>query len=113
MVAVDDLEVAAAMRFIRDHSSQPIRVPEIAEAVGLSRRTLEIRFRAALGRSLNDEIRRGHLETAKRLLAETDWPVEKIALASGYHGASYLCALFQRVMLTTPTEYRRRVRTNP
>ena len=111
MVAVDDDDVAAALRFIRDHSGQPTRVDDVAEAVGLSRRMLEIRFRDALGRSLNDEIQRNHLDTAKRLLAETDWPMEKIALASGYNGASYLCALFQRFLGINPTEYRSRVRT--
>jgi LacI family transcriptional regulator len=111
IVAVDDTDVAAAMRFIRDHSGQPLRVHEVADAVGLSRRMLEIRFRAALGRSLNDEIQRVHLEMAKRLLTETDWPMEKVALASGYNGASYLSVLFQRFLKLNPTEYRRRVRS--
>jgi len=111
MVALDDGDVAAAMRFIRDRSNRPIRVDEVAGLVGLSRRMLEIRFRAALGRSLNDEIQRVHLETAKRLLAETDWPIEKVAHASGYNGASYLSVLFARFLGTNPTEFRRRVRT--
>ena len=110
VVALEDAEMAAAMRFIRDHSGQPIRVQDVAESVGLSRRTLEIRFRAAMGRSLNDEIQRFHLETAKRLLTETDWPMDKIALASGYNGASYLSVLFQRFLRISPTEYRHRVR---
>ncbi len=111
IVALDDADVATAMRFIRDHSGQPVRVHEVAEAVGLSRRMLEIRFRSALGRSLNDEIQRVHLEMAKRLLTETDWPMEKVALASGYNGASYLSVLFQRFLKLNPTEYRRRVRS--
>ncbi len=111
IVAVDDADVATAIRFIRDHSGQPVRVHEVAEAVGLSRRMLEIRFRSALGRSLNDEIQRVHLETAKRLLTETDWPMEKVALASGYNGASYLSVLFQRFLNLNPSEYRRRVRS--
>ena len=111
VVAVDDADVATAMRFIRDHCGQPVRVHDVADAVGLSRRMLEIRFRAALGRSLNDEIQRAHLEMAKRLLTETDWPMEKIALASGYNGASYLSVLFQRFLKLNPTEYRRRVRS--
>jgi LacI family transcriptional regulator len=60
---------------------------------------------------LNDEIQRAHLETAKRLLNETDWSMEKVALASGYRGASYLSVLFRRFLEVSPTEYRRRVRT--
>ena len=111
LIALDDAEVAAALRFIRGHADQPIRIQVVAEAVGLSRRMLEIRFRGVMGRSLNDEIQRTHLENAKRLLAETDWPIQKVALASGYNGASYLSVLFQRFLGVNPTEYRRRVRT--
>ncbi len=111
IVALEDVEMAAAMRFIHQRGDRPIRVREVAEAIGLSRRMLEIRFRKALGRSLNDEIQRIHLETAKRLLAETDWPMAKIAAASGYNSASYLNVLFQRLLGMNPTEYRRRVRT--
>ena len=111
IVALEDVEAAAAMRYIRDHADQPIRVAEVAKAIGLSRRMLEIRFRKAVGRSLNDEIQRNHLETAKRLLAETDWSMTKIAAASGYNSGSYLNVLFQRLLGMGPTEYRRRLRT--
>ena len=111
MLAVDDPDVAAAMRFIRDRAEQPIHVADVADALGLSRRTLEMRFRAAAGRSLNDEIQRAHLETAKRLLAETDWSTEKVADASGYSGASYLNVLFRQLVGLSPADYRRQVRT--
>jgi LacI family transcriptional regulator len=112
IVALEDADVAEAMRYIRDHAAQPLRVQEVADVVGLSRRMLEIRFRAAMGRSLNDEIQRVHFEAAKRLLTETDWPMEKVARASGYRGASYLSVLFQRFLKIKPTEYRRRTRTD-
>ncbi len=111
IVAAEDPEVGAALRFIRNHAGQPIRVDRVAEAIGLSRRMLEIRFRRLLGRSLNDEIQRHHLETAKRLLAETDWPTGKIAVASGYSSASYLNVLFRRLQGESPREYRHRTRT--
>ncbi len=111
IVALEDVEAAAAMRFIRDHADQPIRVNQVAHAIGLSRRMLEIRFRQLLGRSLNDEIQQCHLETAKRLLAETDWPMGKIAAASGYSSASYLNVLFRRLLGVSPTEFRKRTRT--
>jgi LacI family transcriptional regulator len=107
---LDDQEVTAALHYIWDHSGEPIRVDQVAASVGLSRRMLEIRFRSALGRSLNDEVQRAHLEAAKRLLTETDWPMDKVALASGYSGASYLCSLFQRLVAITPAEYRRRAK---
>jgi len=111
IIALEDVEMATAMRFIHERADRPIRVREVVNAIGVSRRMLEIRFREATGRSLNDEIQRVHLETAKRLLAETDWSMSKIATACGYNSASYLNVLFQRLLGMNPTEYRRRVRT--
>ena len=102
--------MVAALRFISKHADQPLRVDAVAKAVGCSRRMLEMRFRAAVGRSLNDEVQRSvHLEAAKRLLAETDWPIGKIAAESGYNSGSYLNVLFQRFLGMNAAEYRRRV----
>ncbi len=111
ILALDDAEVAAAMRFIRDRVDRPIRIQDVAEAIGLSRRMLEIRFRKAMGHSLNDEMQRTRLEKAKRMLAETDWSITKIAASTGYSSGSYLNVLFQRFLGVTPSEYRRCVRT--
>ena len=111
ILALEDTEVAAAMRFIRDRVDQPIRIQDVADAIGLSRRMLEIRFRKAMGHSLNDEMQRTRLEKAKRLLTETDWSIAKIAASTGYSSGSYLNVLFQRFLGVTPTEYRRQVRT--
>jgi transcriptional regulator GlxA family with amidase domain len=47
----------------------------------------------------------------KALATDCDWPRNKIALASGYNGASYLSVLFQRFLDINSTEYRRRTRT--
>ena len=71
---------------------------------------LEIGFRKSLGRSSNDEIQRRHPETAKCLLAETDWSMGKIAAASGFSSVSYLTILFRRFVGINPREYRKRVR---
>lgn len=111
IIAQEDADMAAAMRYILEHAGEPIRVEEVAAAVGLSRRTLELRFPRAVGRSLNDEIQRVHVEEAQRLLAETDWPMSKIAVSSGYCSASYLNVVFQRLLGTSPSEYRRRTRS--
>ena len=58
VIATEDRHVAAVLRFIRDHARQPIGVDDVAKQAGISRRSLEIRFRRALGRSIRDEIQR-------------------------------------------------------
>jgi LacI family transcriptional regulator len=110
VLALDDPEVAAALRFIRRRAGLRVHVSEIAESVGLSRRTLEVRFQKSLGRSLNDEIQRLRLEKAKQLLSETDWPLSKVAELAGYADCSYLHQIFKRQVGMTPARFRRHVR---
>lgn len=112
VVALDDPEVVAAMKFIRDHTGQPIRVRDVVEAVGLSRRAMEIRFMRTVGRSLNHEIQRARLERAKRLLRESDLSIPQVAEAAGYGGASYLAEVFHEHFGVTPVKYRAKVRNH-
>ena len=51
VVAVEDPDVAAALRFIRENAKGPIGVDHVVEQVALLRRALEIRFQRRLGRS--------------------------------------------------------------
>ena len=107
LIAVEEPEVAAALRFITEHAHEPIRVGNILRAVPIARRTLETRFRARLGRSLLDEIQRVHLERAKHLLLTTDWPMPRIAEASGFSDAKRFATVFGQVESTTPLKFRR------
>jgi LacI family transcriptional regulator len=110
MLALDDPDVSTALRFIRRRAGHRVHVSEIAESVGLSRRTLEVRFRKALGRSLNAEIQRVRMEKVKQLLSETDWPLAKVAESAGYTDCSYLHQVFKEQVGMTPAKYRRSVR---
>ena len=106
-IALDDREVAGALRLIRESVNRPIQVDEIVAATGLSRRTLELRFQRALGRSIHAEIQRVRLERAKRLLLQTDLPIPNIAQVSGFATASYFAQTFRQELDTTPARYRR------
>ncbi len=113
IVALGDAEVAAALHFIQDHATESIGVSDIVEAVVISRRALELRFRRAIGRTLHAEIRRVRLERAGRLLVETDLPITRVAKASGFGRASYLAQAFRQAFGATPARYRRRMRDGP
>jgi LacI family transcriptional regulator len=73
--AVDDPLVANALRHIRDHSREALKVSDLQKALFVSRRSLEHRFTQALGRTPAVEIRRARLEHVRRLLIETDLPL--------------------------------------
>ena len=98
--------MAAALRFIHDNAGRPIRVYDVTAALADGRRTLEIRFRQALGHSIGAEIKRPRLERARRMLLETDLPLPKVAEATGFGSPSYLAAVFHRELGVTPIKYR-------
>ncbi len=112
VLAIDDPDVIAAVRFIRDHAHAAIRIADVAEHVSVGRRTLERRFLHALGRSLGDEIRRSHLERACRLIAESSASIEALAEQAGYANAGHLGAAFRKELGLSPTAYRRQQRVD-
>lgn len=109
-LAIDDADVAAAVRFIRDHGHRPLGVADVLAAVPVSRRRLERRFRALLRCGVGEAIRQARLERARELLRSTDMPLAKVALCSGFSSGAQLSVVFRRQMDLTPNEYRRRCR---
>ncbi len=110
LLLLDDPDVTAALKFIRDNVDRRITVDDVLMEVPISRSWLERRFKAVLGRTPYDEIQRLHIERARRLLSETDWSVAKIAEASGYASASRFSHAFRRETSLTPVDYRRKVK---
>jgi LacI family transcriptional regulator len=106
LLAIEDAEVATAVRFIREHACEGIHVEDVLDQVALSRRALEKRFRAAVGRPPHMEIRHAQLERVKELLVGSDFKLEKIAEITGFSSAQYLAGLFRRVMNMTPGAWR-------
>lgn len=106
LLAIEDPEVATAVRFIREHACEGIRVDDVLDQVALSRRALEKRFREAVGRPPHMEIRRAQLERVRELLVGSDYKLEKIAQITGFSSAQYLAGLFRRVMHMTPGAWR-------
>jgi LacI family transcriptional regulator len=108
VLAIEDPDIATALRFIREHACEGIRVAEVLRKVPLSRRVLESRFCKLLGRSPHEEIVRVRLGRAKKLLLETDFPIKAIAKCAGFSSDDYFCVAFQRAETLSPSEYRRR-----
>jgi LacI family transcriptional regulator len=107
---VEDAEVATALRHIKANVAKPIQVDDVLEHLSMSRRSLERRFRSALGRSIAMEIRRAHIERAKQLLTNTTLSIEEVAQASGFTSATWLGVVFRRYVGESPTTFRQRSR---
>lgn len=106
IVAVDDEDLAAALKYIRNHACDGITVADVIEATGMSRSTIERKMRNVINRSPQQEIRRVQLKQVCTLLAGTDMSIEAIALQCGYEHPEYLHVVFKREMEMTPGEYR-------
>ena len=107
ILCIEDPDVAAAVRFIRERACQAIRVEDIVEHVAVSRSLLERRFRKYLGRSPQEEIRLMQLKRVKQLLEETDLSLDAIAQLAGYEHSEYMSVVFKRMTGQTPGNYRR------
>ncbi len=110
VLAIDDALVAKAVHWIRANADRRLTVPTVARAVGSGRQRLERRFRRVLDRTVQDEIRRAHVEAAKELLTATQAGLAEIAKQSGFTNAALLSVAFQRELGMPPGFYRRRVR---
>jgi LacI family transcriptional regulator len=102
--------VTAAVRFIREHSFEPLTVTDVVQAAHVSRRLLEMRFRAELGCSVLDAIHRAHVDRARHLLLDTDMAMPDIAESAGFPNATRMGIVFNRLTGTPPSSYRKQQR---
>lgn len=106
-LAASDPRVVRALRYMWDHVTESLSVEDIAERLGISRRTLEKAFRCDLGRGINAEFQRRRLEKACELLLKTDLRIAEIAAALGFSGLKYFGEAFQNAYGMAPSKYRR------
>jgi len=101
-----DAVADAAMDFIWSQSHNQINVPDVAQHIGVNRRTLERRFKAVTGSSLLNEIQRCRISRAALLLRETDEPVKYIIGRAGFSSYQRLRQAFQKNFHLSPENYR-------
>jgi LacI family transcriptional regulator len=111
VLAIDDADVAHALRYIRRHFRDGVNVADVLRVVPLSRRVLENRFRKLLGRTPHQEITRLRIEHVKQLLAETNLSLAEIAHSAAFEHMEYLSVAFKREVGLTPREFRRSARS--
>jgi AraC family transcriptional regulator, transcriptional activator FtrA len=81
-------------------------LPIVARQVHMSPRTLERRFRAETGESLQAWISRQRVERARALLEETDLTITNVAHASGFGSTQAMRRHFLLHTGASPRDYR-------
>ncbi len=88
--------VVVALDMIRARATSGLSPREVAAAFPCSRRMAEMRFRAATGHSILDEIHDVQIEHAKRILETTHAKVSMVPSMCGYESNPFFMALFRR-----------------
>ena len=93
-------------RWAVDRLAEPLDVAAMSRHAGVSPRTFARRFREETGTTPLQWLLSQRVLEARRLLEETDLPVETIAWRTGFGTAASLRDHFRRATATTPTAYR-------
>jgi|688.fasta_scaffold07818_6 LacI family transcriptional regulator len=107
VLAIEDREIAAVVRYIRLHACSGITVKDILRDIPMSRRVLENRFIKWVGKTPHEAILQQRLDRVKVLLRETELPLDKIAIQTGFEHPEYLSVVFRKHFGMPPGAYRR------
>jgi transcriptional regulator GlxA family with amidase domain len=91
----------------RERLAEPLTVEAMARHANVSPRTFARRFREETGTTPLQWLLARRVIEARRLLEESDLPIEQVAAAAGFGNAASLRDHFRRATSTTPTLYRR------
>ena len=97
-----------AMTYVRSHLNETLDGDSVAQACGVSRKTLCTRFKQETGETFASYVRRVRVERARRLLDTTDLEISQIAYQTGFSSQSHLQTMFKRETGYTPREWRLR-----
>jgi AraC family transcriptional activator FtrA len=90
--------------------SEPLDVAAMSRHAGVSPRTFARRFREETGTTPLQWLLGRRVQEARRLLEETDLPIDAVAWRAGFGTAASLRDHFRRITATTPSAYRRSFR---
>lgn len=98
-----------ALRLMREHAPDPsFNVAALARLLDCSREHLARGLRRATGMTPIALLTQQRLRLAGTRLREGEEKLERVARASGFSSAAYLCRVFRKVVGVSPDQYRRR-----
>ena len=104
---IDDPAIKKAVNYMRSHFAESFKMDQVAEVAGVSRRLLEMRFRAERKTSPAEFLVHLRIQKAKGMLASRNrHPAEEIARVCGFGTGKNLRAAFQRILNASPNEFR-------
>lgn len=102
----DHPEVNALLRHIHACYAEPLTLKASAELVRMDESYLSGLFRKKTGVPFIRYVQQVRVEQAKRLLVQTDLPVQAVGEKVGFPNANYFFKLFKKMTGRTPNDYR-------
>ncbi|WP_163268454.1 GlxA family transcriptional regulator [Chelativorans alearense] len=100
--------IQKAQAYMLENLDQELHVEAIAKKVGMSTRNFGRVFRTELGMTPLDFIIAARIDAARRLLEDTNRPLQSVAKASGFCDLGAMRRAFSKTIGVTPSEYRSR-----
>ncbi len=107
-LAVTDPLIRKLLEYLKANLKRSIGTVELAEMFGISRRSLEMRFRDSMHTSIREHLISIRIEEAKRLLRFTDEPIETIAALTGFCHAPHFSNTFKKQEGLSPLRWKAR-----
>ncbi len=105
-----DEVILQARIWLQDNFARKVSVPQLAAQFGMSTRSFNRRFKAAMGQTPVDYLRELRLNSARDLLQQTNLSIQEICGLCGFQEVSYFSRQFRQFFQTTPGQYRETVR---
>ncbi|RKR45999.1 GlxA family transcriptional regulator [Paraburkholderia sp. BL17N1] len=102
--------VGKVLRYVTEHITDALSIEQLASAVSVSRRTFSRLFAKYAKVTPSAFVEQVRVDTARKLLEETDAPLKTVAFNCGFHSATHMRATFFRRLNVTPRQYRQRFR---
>ncbi|MEM7068913.1 MAG: helix-turn-helix domain-containing protein [Pseudomonadota bacterium] len=109
----NDQVIRSLQTWMESNVNEDLSLQILADQSGLSTRTLQRRFSACTGYSINQYVQELRVEKAKGLLELTNLPVSEICWRVGYQDVSAFNRLFNSISGLSAGGYRRRFKINP
>jgi LacI family transcriptional regulator len=106
VLAFANSAISEAVRYIRTHACNGLKLPALLRHARVSRATLDRQFVGHVGHTPRVEISRAQVQRVCELLATTDWPLKQVARRSGFLHVETMCRVFRKTTAQTPTQYR-------
>jgi AraC family transcriptional activator of mtrCDE len=113
LAALADRGLGEALAAIHREPSTRWTLDALARKAAMGRTAFAERFRAVVGETPHQYVTRWRMQAARRLLTESELPLDRIAAKVGYESAAAFSRVFSRRMETSPGAFRRAARRPP